>query len=200
MQSPEPIEAGIDTRQKKIRIAHLVSHPIQYLVPIYQEISKRHDIEFTVYFYSDSSIGKHLDTDFGREFEWSTPLLDGYNYRLLPSAKGKPLGKALVWPNWDLLRELFRRQYDVIWINSYIGANAYLARVGAFFARTPVFFRDDTNLLTPRPLWKRVVKDMLLRNFLRGTWAFYVGEESTILGILWDTERSALFLPSLCGQ
>jgi glycosyltransferase involved in cell wall biosynthesis len=175
-----------------------VSHPIQYLVPIYQEISKRHDIEFTAYFYSDSSIGRHFDVDFGTEFEWSTPLLDGYNHRLLSSAKGKPLGKALVWPNWDLLVEVFRRQYDVIWINSYIGANAFLARLAAFFAGTPVFFRDDTNLLTPRPLWKRVVKDMLLRNFLRGTWAFYVGEENRRYWQSYGIPKERLFFSPHC--
>ncbi len=34
------------------------------------------------------------------------------------------------------------------------------------------------NLLTPRPAWKRALKNLLLRNFLRGTWALYVGEQS----------------------
>jgi glycosyltransferase involved in cell wall biosynthesis len=63
-------------------------------------------------------------------------------------------------------------------VNSYIGSNALIARFAAMWSRTPIFFRDDTNLLTPRPLWKRIVKNIFLRNFLRGTGALYVGEES----------------------
>jgi glycosyltransferase involved in cell wall biosynthesis len=105
-------------------------------------------------------------------------LLDGYNYRLLPSAKGKEIGKALGSPNWDLIAEVVRSKYDVIWINSYVGSNALVARTAAYFFGIPVFFRDDTNLLTPRPLWKRIAKDLVLRTFLRGTWAYYVGAEN----------------------
>jgi len=198
MTSPESLKSNVDGRPQKMRIAHLVSHPIQYLVPIYQEISNRQNIELTVYFYSDSSIGKHLDVGFGTEFEWSTPLLEGYSYRLLPSAKGKLLEKTRTRPNWDVLAEVIRQQYDVIWINSYIGANAFFTRLAAIFAGTPVFFRDDTNLLTPRPLWKRLVKDLLLRNFLRGTWAFYVGEESRRYWESYGIPRERLFFAPHC--
>jgi len=126
MQSSHLANESIST--KKVRVAHLVSHPIQYLVPVYREISKDPDIEFTVYFFSDKSIGKHFDAAFGREFEWSTPLLGGYKYRFLPSSKGRPTDGKFEWPNWDLLAEVLRQRYDVIWINSYMGANACLAR------------------------------------------------------------------------
>ena len=159
----------------RIRLAHIVSHPIQYLAPVYREISRSPEIDFTVYFLSDASIGRHFDVEFAQEFEWSTPLLEGYRYRLLASAKGKPLAKALQRPNWDVLMELRREHYDVLWINSYVGTNAWLARLSALLPRTPVFFRDDTNALTPRPAWKRALKSLVLRNFLRGAGALYVG-------------------------
>jgi glycosyltransferase involved in cell wall biosynthesis len=178
MQPAESTESVPAPAVRKVRIAHLVSHPVQYLAPIYRQISKSPDVDFTVYFYSDTSLGTHFDADFATAFQWSTPLLGGYKHRLLPSSKGKPINHAFAWPNWDLLAEIVRQKYDVIWINSYIGTNALLARIAALFAGTPVFFRDDTNLLTPRPLWKRALKNLLLRNFLRGAWALYVGEQS----------------------
>ena len=178
MHSPDSKNGASGVPVRKVRVAHLVSHPVQYLVPIYREISKSPDIEFTVYFYSDSSLGRHFDEEFGKEFEWSTPLLGGYKHRLLPSSKGKSINNAFAWPNWDLLADVVRQKYDVIWINSYIGSNAFFARAAAFVSGTPVMFRDDTNLLMPRPLWKRALKNLLLRNFLRGAWALYVGEQS----------------------
>jgi glycosyltransferase involved in cell wall biosynthesis len=178
MQPSESAKIAPGVSIRKVRIAHLVSHPVQYLVPVYREISKSPEIDFTVYFYSDTTLGRHFDADFGTEFEWSTALLGGYKHRLLPSSKGKEINNPIGWPNWDLLGELFRQKYDVIWINSYIGSNALLARLGALASQTPIFFRDDTNLLAPRPLWKRALKKILLRNFLRGAWALYVGEQS----------------------
>jgi glycosyltransferase involved in cell wall biosynthesis len=183
---------------KKVRVAHLISHPVQYLVPVYREISKDPDIDFTVYFFSDKSIGKHFDAAFGREFEWSTPLLGGYKYRFLPSSKGKPTGRTFESPNWDLLAEVVRQHYDVIWINSYMGTNALLARVAAFFLGIPVFFRDDTNFLTPRPRWKRILKSIFLRTFLRGAWALYVGEESRRYWRFYGIPAQRLFFSPHC--
>ena len=127
MECAESTEGSSEASHKKVRIAHLVSHPVQYLVPVYREISKSANIDFTVYFFSDTSIGKHFDGDFGREFEWSTPLLGGYKSRFFPSSRGKRTGKSFEWPNWDLLAEVIRQQYDVIWINSYTGTNAWVA-------------------------------------------------------------------------
>jgi glycosyltransferase involved in cell wall biosynthesis len=198
MQSPESAKRAAGTSTNKVRVAHLISHPVQYLVPVYREISKSPDVDFTVYFYSDASIGKHFDVEFGREFEWSTPLLGGYKYRFLPSSKGKRTGKAFEWPNWDLLAEVVRQQYDVIWINSYIGTNAWFARMAAFVSGTPVLFRDDTNLLTPRPLWKRILKSIFLRNFLRGTWALYVGEEARRYWKFYGIPTQRLFFSPHC--
>jgi len=198
MQSPEAAGSLPGTSPRKIRVAHLVSHPVQYLAPVYRQISENPAVDFTVYFYSDTSLGKHFDAEFGREFEWSTPLLDGYKYRFLPSSKGKPTNQTFEWPNWDVLAEVRRQKYDVIWINSYIGSNAWLARVAALFAGTPVFFRDDTNLLTPRPFWKRALKNILLRNFLRGTWALYVGEESKRYWQFYGIPERRLFFSPHC--
>jgi glycosyltransferase involved in cell wall biosynthesis len=198
MRPPEANEGALGTSPGKLRLAHLVSHPVQYLVPIYREISKNPEIDFTVYFYSDSSLGKHFDAEFGREFEWSTSLLGGYKHKFLPSTKGNAINSAFAWPNWDLLAEVIRQKYDVIWVNSYIGSNAVLARLALFGSRTPIFFRDDTNLLSPRPLWKRVLKTILLRNFLRGAWALYVGQQSRQYWESYGVPTKRLFFAPHC--
>jgi glycosyltransferase involved in cell wall biosynthesis len=184
--------------RQTIRIAHLVSHPVQYLVPIYREITRMPGVELTVYYYSDSSLGRHFDEEFGAEFEWSTPLLGGYQHRFFPSSRGKPNLQPLQRPNWDLLAAVAKEKYDMIWINSYIGVNALVARTTALFHGTPVFFRDDTNLLTPRPWWKRALKNVVLRSFLRGTWALYVGEESKRYWKHYGLPASRLFFSPHC--
>ena len=49
-----------------IRVAHLVSHPIQYFVPLYRELSSRPEIDLRVYFYSDATVREFYDGGFGR--------------------------------------------------------------------------------------------------------------------------------------
>ena len=97
-----------------------------------------------------------------------------------------------------MLADVVRQHYDVVWINSYIGTNAVLARIAMLATGTPVFFRDDTNLLSPRPLWKRVLKTVLLRNFLRGVWALYVGQQSRKYWEYYGVSPARLFSAPHC--
>src|SRR5438876_367452 len=54
-----------------VRVAHLVSHPIQYFAPLYRELARRPDIDLTVYFYSDATVREFYDVGFGRRVLFS---------------------------------------------------------------------------------------------------------------------------------
>ena len=60
---------------KTVRVAHLVSHPIQYFAPLYRELSRRPEIDLTVYFYSDVTARAFVDAGFGRVVTWDSTLL-----------------------------------------------------------------------------------------------------------------------------
>jgi hypothetical protein len=70
---------------RKIRLAYLVSHPIQYQAPLLRQIAADPDIDLTVFFCSDNSTRKHIDEGFGQVIEWDTLLLDGYKHVFLKS-------------------------------------------------------------------------------------------------------------------
>ena len=164
--------------RQRIRVAHLVTHPIQYFAPLYRELARRPEIDLTVYYYSDFSLRGFTNKDFNQEIEWDIPLLGGYKYRLCPSAAGRTSEGLSRKPNWDLLAELVRERYDAIWVMSYASTNAVLARIAALVQGIPILFRDDTTLLITRPAWKRAIKQMILRPFLYGAWGLFVGEEN----------------------
>src|ERR1700749_3642016 len=73
-----------DNAVKKVRLAYLVSHPIQYQTPLLRRIAQEPDIELTVLFGSDFSVRGYTDDGFGVEVKWDIPLLDGYHYEFLP--------------------------------------------------------------------------------------------------------------------
>ena len=69
---------------KKVRLAYLVSHPIQYQAPLLRRIAQEPDIDLTVFFGSDFSVRGYKDEGFGVGVKWDVPLLDGYKHEFLP--------------------------------------------------------------------------------------------------------------------
>ncbi len=162
-----------------VRVAHLVSHPIQYYVPLYRELASRAEIDLTVYYYSAASLEEFYDPGFGRTVRWDTTLLNGYRARFCPSASRAGLGQA--WrqgPNWDVLREVVGRRYDVVWLHGYNHPTSLLAAAGARLAGARLLIREDQTLLHPRPWWRQAAKTVVLRALFSQATGLYVGVES----------------------
>lgn len=184
--------------RRRIRVAHLASHPIQYYVPLYRELAKRPEIDLTVYFFSDFSVRGFGNEEFGREIKWDIPLLDGYKYRLCPSATRRNSDGINRKVNWDLLAELIQERYDAIWVMSYASTNAVLTRIAAMVMGTPILFRDDTTLLAPRPAWKKAIKRLILHPFLYGAWGLFVGVENKRYWMHYGIPQRRLFFTPHC--
>src|ERR1700751_661305 len=73
--------------KNKVRLAYLVSHPIQYQAPMLRRIAQEPDIDLTVLFGSDFSVRGYKDEGFGVGVKWDVPLLDGYRYEFLPKIR-----------------------------------------------------------------------------------------------------------------
>ncbi len=70
---------------RRIRLAYLVSHPIQYQAPLLRRIAQEPDIDLTVFFGSDFSVRGYKDVGFGGVgVKWDVPLVDGYKHVFLP--------------------------------------------------------------------------------------------------------------------
>ena len=70
--------------KRKVRLAYLVSHPIQYQAPLLRRVAQEPDIDLTVFFGSDFSVRDYKDAGFGVGVKWDVPLLDGYCHEFLP--------------------------------------------------------------------------------------------------------------------
>src|SRR4051812_38973221 len=73
---------------RMVRLAHLLSHPIQYKSPLLRRISQEPDIALTVFFRSDFSVRSYLDEGFGVQVRYDVDLLGGIDHRFLPSLGG----------------------------------------------------------------------------------------------------------------
>ncbi len=75
---------------EKPNIYFIVSHPIQYFVPLYKYLAKNETVNTKVFFLSDETVKGGIDKQFGVKFTWDIPLLEGYDYAFVKNASLKP--------------------------------------------------------------------------------------------------------------
>ena len=75
---------------RKTKVVFIITHPIQYYVPLLQGLSKNELLDIHVlYTWGEASITK-FDPGFNKTIEWDIPLLDGYNYKFLENVAADP--------------------------------------------------------------------------------------------------------------
>src|SRR6201989_1378116 len=74
------------------RLGVLVSHPIQYQAPLYQELARRGAVDLEVAFLSTNGAQPYHDPVFGVTLAWNIDLLGGYRWTVL--ARRSLTGKA----------------------------------------------------------------------------------------------------------
>jgi glycosyltransferase involved in cell wall biosynthesis len=131
-----------------IRLAYVVSHPIQYQAPLLRRIAQEPDIHLTVFFGSDFSVRGYRDQGFGVAVKWDVPLLDGYRHVFLPRIReGSDVSFATPL-NRGILRALkgtgAQPTFDALWIHGYATANALHAMLAAKLLGIPVMLRAES--------------------------------------------------------
>lgn len=139
----------------------LVSHPVQYFVPIYQNMARDSRVCFEVMYRTMVGLEAVYDESFGKEIKWDIPLLDGYSHFFLTKKvklKGLELG---------VIYQLLSKKPDILHVQGYDHPTNILAIfVCKFILRIPVIIRSDTQLnyknLNPGFL-KRLVKKSIFK-------------------------------------
>jgi glycosyltransferase involved in cell wall biosynthesis len=151
-----------------VRLAYLVTHPIQYQAPLLRLIANQPDIDLHVMFGSDFSVRQFVDPGFGRTIAWDVPLLDGYSSEILPSL-GRPLADNALPSFWrplshGIARRLAAGRFDALWVHGYNRASHWAAMLAAKRLGLAVLVRDEaTQVSAPRSLAKRVLKQAFFR-------------------------------------
>ena len=73
-----------------IRLAFVVSHPIQYYAPLHQRLAGREDLEVKVFFTWHDGRAAVRDTGFQRPVAWDIPLTEGYDWRACTERRSGP--------------------------------------------------------------------------------------------------------------
>ncbi|HXV23439.1 MAG TPA: glycosyltransferase family 4 protein [Alphaproteobacteria bacterium] len=146
-----------------IRLAYLVSHPIQYQAPLLRRIAEEADIDLTVLFCSDVSVRAFHNTGFGRVLQWDVPLLDGYRHRFLPV--WGPRDRVGVWRplTYGVGRILDESRVEALWVHSYARLSNLTSMLAARRRKIPVLLREEMSAISAqRSAMRRGLKKLAM--------------------------------------
>ncbi|HEY6764315.1 MAG TPA: glycosyltransferase family 4 protein [Candidatus Sulfotelmatobacter sp.] len=181
----------------KVRLAYLVSHPIQYQAPLLRRIAQEPDIDLTVFFGSDFSVRGYKDEGFGVGVKWDVPLLDGYRHEFLPALRDNARVGVANPLNYGILSRLrggrgqSNAAFDVLWVHGYATVNALHGMLAAKALGIPVLLRAESWLkdrerggakLAVKQLFFEGLKQLVAGVLPIGTlnaayWRHYLGED-----------------------
>jgi glycosyltransferase involved in cell wall biosynthesis len=153
-----------------IRLAIVLSHPVQYYSPWFCHLAARPELRVKVFYLWDFGVKEARDRTFGTTFKWDIPLLDGYDFKFIPNRSKDPgthhfrglenPGAPTAVADW---------KPDAVLLFGYAYATHLRLIFSRRLAKTPFYFRGDSHELCPSSGWKskfsRGVRALLFRRF-----------------------------------
>src|SRR5947209_7216166 len=127
-----------------LRLAILVSHPIQHFAPWHRELAKLLDIDLRVYFCCDWGSESYNDPGFGTSVKWDIPLTEGYAHEFLPIVRRPTQINFQQIDNPSVSEALDRFNPDVVKVFGYARRTNWRAVAWAKRKSKPVLLYSDS--------------------------------------------------------
>jgi glycosyltransferase involved in cell wall biosynthesis len=151
-----------------LRIAALLTHPVQYYSPWLARLGAYTDL--MVYYAHRQCAQGQAAAGFGVEFDWDVPLLDGYQHRFLANVSARPgLAHFGGCDTPEIASILRAERYDALLLFGWNKKSLLQGWLGALRSRTPVFVRLDSQYHAQRSPVKRVLKRLIYPPLLSWT-------------------------------
>ncbi|MCW8137912.1 MAG: glycosyltransferase family 4 protein [Planctomycetota bacterium] len=131
-----------------IRLTAVMSHPIQYMAPLFRHIAaQRPDLDLTVVYVTIPTPAQQ-GTGFGVAFTWDVPLLEGYRWRVCRRSKrGDRYDRFTGLDDPHLPSLVLETEPDVVLVGGWHFAAMLRTVLACRRAGVPVVYRGDSSLL-----------------------------------------------------
>ncbi|MFO1431398.1 MAG: glycosyltransferase [Candidatus Competibacteraceae bacterium] len=147
-----------------IKIAIIISHPIQHFCPMYASWAEFPDWEIMVFFASTIGLESFTDHDFGATFRWEGLQLN-FPYVFLNTGKQIDISNNI--DAVDLYDQLDQYCPNVIVVYGYIQRLQRRAINYGLKNNIKLLMISDSELRQHRPLYKKVTKKIILTHYFR---------------------------------
>ena len=149
----------------KLRLAVIVSHPIQYFAPWYRQTHRLGALDLRVFFCCDWGVEPYVDPQFGVTVKWDVPLVDGYPHEFLSITRRPTRLSFWAVDNPDVGGALARFAPDILLVHGYAYRTAWRVATWARRQLRPLMLYSDSSAALRPPLWRRLVKQPVVRHF-----------------------------------
>ena len=165
-QQPSMNGGTVGEETSQIRLAIVVSHPIQHFVHFYRAIAREPGIKLKVFFCARIGVDDYFDREMNVSIAWKADLLSGYDHEFLPEAVRIRSSAMRSVNNPSIGRRLLNFAPNAVLVYGYstitaLRAIAWCRRRGIALLMTGD--TDDVTQRTPaRTLIRRIVLGSLL--------------------------------------
>jgi len=149
-----------------MKLAIVISHPIQYFAPFFRLLAQHAKLELRVFYTYSQWQDTYYDKEFGRDIRFDIPLLEGYDYQFSGNEARKPGLQSFFGIHCPgLAQEVAAFGPSALLVHGW-NYRAHLSIMRHFKGRVPVYFRGDSHLLDAIPGWKKTLRKWWL------TWVY----------------------------
>lgn len=150
-----------------LRLAVVVSHPIQYYAPLWRALAQAPDVDVHVIFATRIGLDKTYDAEMKTTLAWATDLTGGYNHEFLPEAAAFQRSGFHV-DNPSVGAALAKFRPDAVILHGYGSKTLLRALLWCKLRRVRALLMADSSAHLARGLRRRaksLVMPMLLRRY-----------------------------------
>src|SRR6185312_4854646 len=149
--------------RSKIRVAIVVSHPIQHFCPQYASFAQNRNIELKVFFGSTLGLKKYMDINFQEEISWGNIHLNKFDHLFLNGDELLQADKNLDAPSLEVELNNFRP--NLVFTYGYFQKLQRRAKRWAIKNKIKTGYISDSELLHIRESRKEFLKRIYLRHY-----------------------------------
>jgi len=180
-QNSSAIIVPFPSQCRRIKLAVLTTHPIQYHAEWFRALASHPLLDFEVLYGHRADAREQAEAGFGVEFNWDVPLLDGYRFQFLQNRSRRPSVNSFWGIDLPEIGSILREGgYDAMLVNGWYYKGALQTIQACWKYNIPVMVRSDSHLRTLRHPVKRLIKTVPYRWFIsRLSACLAVGEWSS---------------------
>src|SRR5712664_1034188 len=152
-------------------IVAVSSHPAQYRAPLYRFLSRQPDTAIHAVYLRDTHVRESYDPDFAAVFRWATNLLGGRHIIILQDStqQRRFSFRRSLFATFAAVRQAVRTVSSPrgVLLHSYVTPEGLGGLLAAKASRLPAMLMSESELLRPRSLSKRTLRNLILPPVLK---------------------------------
>ncbi len=164
-----------------MKLAALVTHPVQYFAPVFRELAKKDDLELKVFFGCDHGTKPNEDPGFKVSFAWDCNPTEGFDHQFVTSGTLEHLRSFRGIPSvLKAIMAIRHYQPNYVLIFSYSPAFITISTVMFHLLGYPLLLRaETTDEAVHRTLLKDKIRGFLLKRYYHQFQHFFpIGQNS----------------------